>query len=477
MRRVIFWLTMAILAGVLFAAPALATTTIKQTIINNSGYPDNQVYLVFTAKINAELGTAAAGNCHRFDWQTGTFPTISTADNTVDFSGETPTPNPKTYANYSTTLDQLARDPSSGHRFFNLPTVTDTIAGFYSGRLWISFKEPVYLNVTDAKNWKQPGYNISDPFVTTLHKTVYDFFEPALDQDLKVWADTTNVDAVGMPLLYELRNGSTKIGGPNGLAIPLLALRGAFLRDPVLKPLVAPAMILAAGHGIENSLFSSTYLDAYIKYCWSYWDGSTTEKTLSFSYDQDTKGNLIAWSGSVNGANQLALTGTIDPGDPGQGVPPTTETHLISLPPTKDVFLCDQTLGGDQTLFPPATNVDGFNRDKDLKNMVGSALNRTVMHLAPYPNGPTQFPWQAYLAGYNKNVFYGQNGLTAAQFATNVYAKLLHQLCYDKVNIYGFAYDDNCNISTTISGYADNLVLTICDCTGLPMPYQDLLLD
>jgi hypothetical protein len=472
MRRINFWLTMAILAGLLFSAPALATvTSIKQTIINNSGYPDNQVYLVFTAKINAELGTVASGNCHRFDWQTSTFPTINSADNTVDFSGETPTPNPTTYADYSTTLDKLGRDPTSGYRFFNLPTVTDTTAGFYSGRLWISFKEPVYLHVNDAKNWVQPGYNLSDPFVTTMHKTVYDFFEPALDKDLKVWADTTNVDAVGMPLLYELRNGNTKIGGPKGLAMPLLAVRSAFSRDPALKTLVTPALILAAGHGIENSLFSSTYLDAYISYCWSYWDGSSTEKTLSFSYDKDTKDNLIAWSGKVNSSNQLALTGTIDPDKA------ITETHLISLPPTKDVLLCDQTLGGDKTLFPPETNVAGFNRDKDLKNMVGSALNRTVMHLAPYPNGQTQFPWQAYLSGYNNRMFYQQNGLTAAQFATNVYSKLLHQLCYDKMNIYGFAYDDNCNISTTISGYADNLILTICDCTGLPMPYQDLLLD
>jgi hypothetical protein len=466
MRRVIFWLTMAILPGLLFAAPALAAvTSIKQTIINNSGYPDNQVYLVFYGKLNSELGTPAVGTFHRLDWQTKNFPAMRFDDNTTDFSTHVPVPDPKTYADYSTTLDQLAQDPISGHRFFNLPTVTDATAGFFSGRLYISFKNPVYIHVTDAQNISQPTYSPTAQDVNTVLKTVYDFFEPALDTDLQVWADTTNVDAVGMPLLYELRNGTTRIGGPKGLAMPLLTVRGAFSRDPVLKSLVTPTMIIAPGHGIENGVFSATYLDNYINYCWGYWDGSTPAKTLSFYYDQNPDHSLIKWSGSVS-SDKLTLTGTVNS---------ATETHVINHPPTEDVFLCNGTLGAGT---PPSPEPAGWTgRDKDLKNNVGSALNRTVMHLAPYPNGPTQFPWQAYLAGYNKNVFYGQNGLTAAQFATNVYAKLLHQLCYDKVNIYGFAYDDNCNISTTISGYADNLVLTICDCTGLPMPYQDLLLD
>ncbi|MCX5891081.1 MAG: beta-1,3-glucanase family protein [Deltaproteobacteria bacterium] len=464
MRRINFWLTLAILGGLVLAAPALATTTIKQTIINNSGYPDNQVYLVFYGKLNSEIGTPAVGTFHRLDWPTGNFPAMSASDNTTDFSTHVPVPDPTTYANYSTTLDKLARDPISGNRFFNLPTVTDATAGFFSGRLYISFLNPVYLHVTDGKTISQPTYSPTAQDVNTVLKTVYDFFEPALDTDLQVWADTTNVDAVGMPLLYELRNGTTRIGGPKGLAMPLLTVRGAFSRDPVLKSLVTPTMIIAPGHGIENSVFSATYLDNYINYCWGYWDGSTPAKTLSFYYDQNTDHSLINWSGSVS-SDKLTLTGTVNS---------ATETHVINHPPTKDVFLCNGTLGAGT---PPSPEPAGWTgRDKDLKNNVGSALNRTVMHLAPYPNGQTQFPWQAYLAGYNNNVFYGQNGLTAAQFATNVYAKLLHQLCYDKVNIYGFAYDDNCNISTTINGYADNLILTICDCTGLPTPYRDLLL-
>ncbi len=56
MRRINFWLTMAILAG--FAAGRLMLAGAsplwrrivhgpKQTIINHSGYPENQIYLVF----------------------------------------------------------------------------------------------------------------------------------------------------------------------------------------------------------------------------------------------------------------------------------------------------------------------------------------------------------------------------------------------------------------------------------------------
>ena len=456
MRRLNFWLTMAILAGLLLAAPALAATTIKQTIINNSGYPDNQVYLVFYGKLNSEIGTTAVGTFHRLDWPTGNFPAMKATDNTTDFSKHVPVPDPILYADYSIALDKLARDPISGQRFFNLPTVTDTTKGFYSGRLYVSFLNPVYIRVTDPKNISQPAYNPIARDVNTVLKTVYDFFEPAIDKDLKVWADTTNVDAVGMPLLYELRNGATLLGGPKGLALPLLTVRGAFLRDPVLKDLVLSTMIIAPGHAIENGKISSTYIDKFTKYithCWGVW---TSTHKLSITYDG------VNWTGFVS-SDILTLSGTVNS---------ATETHTIKHPTPKDVFECN---GAFDAGTPPNPEPDGWtSRDKDLKNQVGSALNRTVMHLDPYPNGQTDFPWQAYLAGYNKNVFYGQNGLTAAQFATNIYSKLLHQLCYDGVNIYGFAYDDNCNISTTITGYGDNLILTIRDCTGLPTPYVNL---
>ena len=65
-----------------------------------------------------------------------------------------------------------------------------------------------------------------------------------------VHADTTNVESVAMPMLYELKNGATSIG-KKGLDRSLRELRGAFLNDPVFKGLVTPVGIMAPGHGIE----------------------------------------------------------------------------------------------------------------------------------------------------------------------------------------------------------------------------------
>jgi hypothetical protein len=451
MRRLAIFLVLALLSGFLLNVPVFAApSAIRLIIHNNSGYPDNQVYLVFYAQAYSDGG----GTVRRLDWQTGNFTIISASDNSpYDING-TPFSQygavPNTYANYSTTLSTLPRD-ANGYRYFNLPTITFSPAGFSSGRLYISFQRPIYLNITNAQSYTQPGYSLTSQDVNAILQTQFDFFEPAVDTDFKVWADTTNVDAIGMPLLYELKSGGASLG-TKGMARPMSQLRNAFLSDPILKALVTPAMIIAPGHGIENSLFPSTYLDNYIAYAWPVW---TSTNQLTINYD------TVTWTGYVT-SNQLALTGNVN-----TGTGTVSETHYINYPSTRDVLFCNNTLNGNKSLiginYDPNTKLDAYNRDCDLKNNVGSALNRAVFHLNPYPPGHENdsFPWYAYRDGYNGMIFYGQNGVPAGQFATNVYSKLLHQLCYDGVNIYGFAYDDNCNISTTISGYGDTIKLTI----------------
>ncbi|MCX5888019.1 MAG: beta-1,3-glucanase family protein [Deltaproteobacteria bacterium] len=469
MKRLAISLILALLSSFLLNVPVLAApSAIKLNIINHSGYPDNQVYLVFYGQAHSDTGPNA-GNVRRLDWQTGNFTTISTNDNSPnDINGTAFSQYgaiPDTYANYSTTLSALPRD-ANGHRYFNLPTITDSPPGFASGRLYISFQRPVYLHINGPQAYTQPGYTLTATDVNAILQTKFDFFEPALDPDFKVWADTTNVDAVGMPLLYELKNGNTSLG-TKGLAQPMSQLRGAFLRDPVLKGLVTPAMIIAPGHGIQNSLFPSNYLDNYIAYAWPVW---TSTNPLTINYD------TVKWSGYVINT-QLVLTGNVNTSSGS-----VSETHYIHYPSTSDVFFCQNTLGGDTSLkginYDPNTKLDAFNRDADLKNNVGAALNRAVFHLNPYPtgHGSDNFPWFAYRDGYNGMIFYGQNGVPAGQFATNIYSKLLHQLCYDGVNIYGFAYDDNCNISTTISGYGDTINLTIGNYLPSSTGALDLLL-
>jgi hypothetical protein len=471
MRRLTIFLLLGLLSSFLLSGPVFATQPdIKLNIINRSSYPDNQVYLVFFAQAYSDTGPNA-GNVRRLDWQTGNFTTISVSDNSpYDINGTLFSQYgavPDTYANYSTTLSSLPLD-ANGHRYFNLPTLTFLPPGFSAGRLYISFQKPVYLHIYGPQSYTQPGYSLTSQDVNTILQTQLDFFEPELDTDYTVHADTTNVDAIGMPLLYELKSGATSFG-TKGMARPMSQIRSAFLRDPVFKGLVTPAMIIAPGHGIENGVFPSNYVDNYVAYAWPLW---TSTNKLTINYD------TVTWIGYVTN-NTLALTGTVNTQSG-----PVSETHSITInyPTTKDIFECNGAFSGDPSLininYDPNTKLDAYNRDCDLKNCVGSALNRAVFHLPPYPPGheSDNFPWYAYRDGYNGNIFYGQNGVPAGQFVTNVYSKLLHQLCYDGVNIYGFAYDDNCNISSSISGKADTIKLTIGKCRPSATGALDLLL-
>ncbi len=455
----------------------------KLTIINHSGYPDNQVYLVFWAIPYSE--TDLNNNFHRLDWGTSprTFPLM---DYTQDNKTTVKDANNNPYADYSITLDKLDQD-SAGGRYFYLPkkvdaTVPEDKSGFKVGRLWISFKTPVYthvwLNTSVTPNHldhTQPDYTNS---TDANYNTVFDFFEPAIDpidapNNLHgaTWGDTTQVDAVAIPLLYELKNGSQSLG-KKGHNRPLRFMRNAFLStDPTFAKLVTATNVLAPGHGIIANLFPNNYFANYINYCWGYWDGSTTAKTLTFYYDKNSDGSLIKWSGSVDsGTQKLKLTGTVNS---------ASEDHFINKPSTSDVFLCN---GAFDAGTPPSPEPVGWTgRDKDLKNQVSAAMNRTVFHLDPYPDGDhtsIKFPWQKYGPpyGYGGKQFYQKNGLTSDNFATNVYSKLDHQLSYDGC-AYGFAYDDNGDSSSTISGQATDIILTIGNSTGLPLPCLDLLQD
>jgi hypothetical protein len=158
------------------------------------------------------------------------------------------------------------------------------------------------------------------------------------------------------------------------------------------------------------------------------------------------------WTGGVFG-NVLTLTGS--------------QTVSIPKPSSRDVFLCNGVF-------------DGLNEvDKAIKNQVVSALNRTVMHLAPYPDPPnkTKYPWPYKTAlAPGAPEYYHQNGLTMENYKTNVYSKLLHQLSYDGT-IYGFAYDDNNDQASYIAGVATDVILTINNSRGSITPLLGLLLD
>ena len=463
MRGKKFWLPLAILAVGLAAHLALAGAAPawaqyvngpKLTIVNKSGYLASQIYLVFLARTRFNLdGSTDTGKYHRIIWPheefLPAFPAIDPGDNTKEINGIL-------YAEYWVTLDKLSKD-ADGNYFFYVPRAESDIVppdkqGIYSGRLWLSFQTPFYPHVTDAFTYSQPNFgNSTDP----NYATVLDFYEVAIDATtFKVTGDTTNVDNVTMPLVHDLKNSGVRLpGSPMGLDLPLSKIRQAFGADPNFRKLVTQQRIYAPGHGIEMSLFPSDYYTNYVNKCWKLW----ADNTLSIKVDN------IWWSGTVDsGTQKLKLSGTVDG---------ATEDHYIAWPPSQDIFLCDGVFNGDETTWPPKEKPQPLARDKDIKNRIASALNRTVMHLAPYadPAHPTAEPW-SYPESYYQGVF-----LAPADYQTNVYAKILHGLAIDG-SCYAYAYDDNGGKSTTISGQADEIILTINNCQNVITPITSFLL-
>jgi hypothetical protein len=438
-------LFLSILAGLLVSHPALATTNMQLTIVNNSGYPDSQVYLVWIGK----PGNDAAKSYHITNWQNIAIAVNSTDHNTVHFANE---PD-NGYADYSTTLDKLKIN-GDGRRYFELPPCPEgsTPKGIASSRLWLSFGKPLYFHIESNVKNTQPSVNTLND---VNYDTVWDFFEfnSSYDSGLDKFAahaNTTNIDAVGMPMVYELYDGATQ-KGIKGLNLTKKEIYKAFASVPVMQPLTNSMRIVSPAKSLGDPAgplyFPTDYFDTYRDYCWSYWDGSSDAKTIKFTYSG------YSWdNGKVDQATGK-LTITCKVGE-------TDEAHEITTkPPSKDIFGCDGVFKWGGTVPPP----DPWAvRDAAMKNMISSALNRSVMHKAIYidPNTPTQYPWgePTYVDEY-----YYTNKDNLASFKTNIYSKVLHQLAIGK-KIYGFPYDDNNAQSSYIEGPGTEIRLTINNC-------------
>jgi hypothetical protein len=451
MRRSKFCLLAAILAGLLLSNPVLATTNMQLTIINNSGYPDSQVYLAWLGN----PGNDAANSYHITNWQNIAIAINSTGDNTVHFPGELL----DGYANYSTSLDQLNIN-TAGRRYFELPPCFDstTPKGIATSRLWLSLGKPLYFHIYSSTSNSQPSG--SDQSEINYY-TLWDFFEFNTSFNVgpdkfSSHANTTNVDYFAMPLVYELYNDAARVG-IKGISHSKLEVYQAFsTAASALRPLMTSMRVIAPGHGNPTPgvplYFDPSYFDSYRDYCWSYWDGSTEAKTIKFTYSG------VSWeNGKVNQTTKkLSINAKVGGSD---------EAHEIDLPPSGDIFRCDGVFNGVGT--------DAFFiRDAAVKNMIASALNRSVMHKAVYPDPihPTEFPWGASISDYYVNNDH------LASFKTNTYSHVLHQVSLDGT-IYGFAYDDNNHQSSYVEGLGTEIRLTINNSRMGGLSWLELLLE
>ena len=115
------------------------------TIVNNSGYPDSQVYIAYLL----QPGYDKVNWYHISDWHSIAIQEFSTADNTV----EVPKGSGNYYAVYSTTLDKLNKN-AAGRRYFEMPPCN---AGTPSAPTGIEtavsgsfFGKPVYFKIISS---------------------------------------------------------------------------------------------------------------------------------------------------------------------------------------------------------------------------------------------------------------------------------------------------------------------------------------
>jgi hypothetical protein len=412
-RGVKFWLLMAILTGLLTTTAAWADTK-KLIIKNNSGYPDNQIYLVVWGY---PFPHNKLDPPHYLKLDTGDYPTCKTGDNTYSIP-----PYPEKYCEYWYTLAQI-KQPDGTYAFM-FPQLD-------SGRLYISLGKPVYLHINDGDliGMREPSTNDwNDP----NYKTIFDKFEWTYD-DKGLHANTTCVDFFGLPLQFEMKDASQNSLGKRGFSCSRGAVYRALGANPLLQGLKTDYRFYSPNNLNSQVSFPPDYFKDYIDFCWNYY----RTRTITINGTVKDEGAFTA-TGQVNGSNVLVFT-----------VTGTNEPHTIGYPSSYNVFNC-----GTEGIFKPVTTGTQGNQDRDgyIKDEVASALNRTVMHLAFSEWG-------------NKNNYYKQSpDLPADKFRTNIYSQILHQISIANL-MYGYPWDDKYNQESYLSSLVGaELTVTINNC-------------
>ncbi|MBM4285183.1 MAG: hypothetical protein FJ128_08030 [Deltaproteobacteria bacterium] len=411
-------LSASLTVNLLWAHQGLANEALsppKITIINHSGYPDTNIYLIVTGRVGA--------NYHHLDWATGEFPECSADDNTVPVAGQS-----DLYADYFTTLSSI-KQPDGTYSF--------PIHQMEGGRVWLSFDKPVYLHINSATAIREPS---TDTTADPNYQTRFDKLEITYNA-LGVTTNTTCVDFFCMPLVFELKDNGASLG-IRGMNRYQQSVVQALAADSMLKSLVTPYRVLApkTTNPSYQSYVPSNYFQPYVDYIWTNcWQDPGSLQVAAGGYN---------WTGQISGD---VLTMTVD----GLG-----EVHPINKPTNSlDIFACAGVFNIDTVTF---TEGEARKRDGAIKNEIVSALNRTVMHLATSE-------WD------NRNRYYQKNGLSDAHYRTNIYSKILHDLAIDK-RIYGFPYDEKGEAAKLENQPATDIILTINNCKGALSPAPFLLM-
>ncbi|MCX6356127.1 MAG: beta-1,3-glucanase family protein [Candidatus Aureabacteria bacterium] len=379
---------------------------LKVTLVNNSDvYSDDQVYVQM-------VGTDAAGSgmLGHVDLATSAWVEISEADNTVTPPGG---PWGRQYTDYARKLSDLKSEGLHSWSF-EMPHII-------SGRIFVSFEQPVYYHVSPGPALETPSAVDS---ALPNYPLIFDKVELDWENGKEPFLNTTTVDFFSISFMLDLKlsDGTSQSRGFTSSRKAILdALQGlpSIWQNGVVSGSSGIIRFIAPQNLLDPNPFED-FFDSYVNECWTYY----TTHTLTLQ----SPPNTTPWSATgqvVEGVFTFNVAGS-----------PEVVTINNLAGQGEHIFGCD----GAGYLF--TTGTDSIAKQGIITQM-GAALNRSVLFnvtdSATWWNDPSQF--------------YGQD-------ATNQYSKVLHQAAYQGY-CYGFPYDDVGNFSTGVTGDATEAVISI----------------
>ncbi|GAY14169.1 glycoside hydrolase family 64 protein [Mycobacterium sp. shizuoka-1] len=378
------------------AVEPFSAATFPVDFVNNSPYTSSQVYVTVMGQTSKDhwAWVDQTGTAHAINHDDATAPGHLVKDG-VD------------YANMSYTLDEAAK--------LRMPPELQ------GARIYVSVGQPLYIGISQDNT----GWTVPDPVdvANPNYDTVYDWYEFTYQYGgVPFGANTTQVDAFGLPLSFTVVQDSSGFSATRGTAVSRNQVFATFENS---VPAAFAPLVIRDGQGNPLRIASprsvqpgalAHYLDEPVDDFWA------TYRTQTFTF---TSPGVYTVSGQINADNQFAYTVTaLNPA----GV---SGSYVMAKPTTAEVFAGNGPFVGthEQGAFLAQLN---------------AAFNRGVA------SSPEQ--WGNVAAYY------------PADTKHNSYAQVFHQLGLDGKN-YGFPYDDVNNQSSVLildnSQPPDTLILTL----------------
>lgn len=398
------------------APPTFQGNLLPIVLVNNTGQPDSNVYVVVT----------------------GSDPTTPTTQVFVSFDA----------GGIGTLVPAVSGDNASNYskKFSDLPTTTSGrvvyIPYINSSLIYFSIANPLNMPVNGSNAIVQPDFsNPLDP----NYNTIYDIFEFVyLSTPTQISADATAVSFFSLPIYAYISTPDINTNPNTGLYQPRsyifsqvanqfnAAPASAQWNQLLLSNMSNNLRILSPGKAMtaSPSLMDTNYLDNTVAYGYSYINDIWTSLT---SYYRTNPLNILIPAGSFEN-----YTGVINP-DNSITFTSTPSNYIVHFPPPTTLsapYTTTESIFSGLPLYDTETNPgDGVQVSKLLEEGI-------IAGLVPAPF-PTIAPLSnAYLAAnqmnfYNINPNLSPAGQTSGPWY-DLYSKALHSLGF----IYTFAFDE-----------------------------------